>query len=598
MAGWVLVWSRNQEPLAPERWQRCLRVIAQDDTIVATHEDRAVALGTWHRTAGEFPYSGKLTHHDDGTVTAWVGQCLEDDGDASDRAIELLGRAMPDLDEVARLNGMFAAAIVHPAAGGVSVWTDRHKHYPVYAADTDDWRVASTELRCVLPWLTGRTLNLEAIDLLLRTGELIDRMTLLKEVDVVPSATWLHDDGRELSARRYWRLRFAPEDGLGARQVVERVGAALTTALRRIQATNTQLGVPLSGGLDSRLLLGLCAQPQQVPSFTWGLPECRDIQCAASFAAAVGAPHHVRHWEPAGMPAAWRRGVVASAGGFGVHEMHVLPFVDLVAEHCTAVLNGLAGDALLGGNFLKWSWLREPRLEPLAEMTWGWRVSPEQDMHVNRILKRRDAIGAGRRAWVQSIQQHNHTRPAAALNEWLFENRVFRFTNCGTLLFRQRVESYAPFFDRDVVDLLLRVPLESKLKHGLYLRVLRHACPAAANVRWQRTMLPPAWGYWPNLASMAGQRALQRAARALGRDAFPGLAPAKPTEWFRTQWRKATENLLLGERTLDRGLFDPEALRVLWRAHQAGANLTTQLGTLLTIELFAREMVDDEYVAA
>jgi hypothetical protein len=292
----------------------------------------------------------------------------------------------------------------------------------------------------------------------------------------------------------------------------------------------------------------------------------------------------------------WAEGVDRTAGGFGVHEMFVAPFVRLLAKHCDVILNGLAGDAFLGGNFLKRSWLQQIELATLANTSWRWRVTLEQDEWANRLLGREATAESAREQWVKSILRRAEGRPIERLNEWLFENRVFRFTNCGTTLLRGGVESHAPFFDRDVADTLLHVPLEYKLKHRLYLETLKRVCPAAARVRWQRTGIPPAWGFWPNLASMALHRGVRQLLAPLGIEPFPNMAVADTAQWFRQEWRSATEQILLGERALDRGLVGPDALRSLWKEHLRGADFTRQLGILVAIEVFAHITIDGDAV--
>jgi len=326
-----------------------------------------------------------------------------------------------------------------------------------------------------------------------------------------------------------------------------------------------------------------------VPSFTWGLPDCRDIVCATTFARLVGSPHTVRHWDPDAFIALWARGAELTGGAFGIESMHMLPFVPLLAAHGDVVLNGLAGDALLGGNFLKREWLEASDPRSLGEATWRWRVSPAEDRLVDGLTEPGARAQPAVARWAASISGREGARPVERVNDWLYENRIFRYTNSGTLLLRSGVESHAPFFDRDFVDAVLQVMPEHKLKHRLYLAVMQRAAPRAASVRWQRTGLPPAAGYHANLAAMAAHRLVGKLAPMLGLQLFDDLRVADPAGWMRGPWREAIAELLFSPDCEQRGLWRPEPARAMWAAHQAGADHTRQIGAMVAVELFARQ---------
>jgi asparagine synthase (glutamine-hydrolysing) len=593
MAGWLIVWAAPGKCLDRGRWDRSIRAAGRYGEPVAELLAGEVGVAAWRRGHGEFPLSGMLHRQASGAVVAWVGQCLSDGGDGTRQAIDSLARFPADFMAAASLNGVFAAAVLDPRAHHVGIWTDRHRHYPVYVCRGSGFRVASTDLACLVPWLARPRIDGRAVSLLLCVGELIDCLTPVEGVEFLPPATLLEDSGGGLTERQYWKLDFRPKPERSEKKWADEVACALKAAIRRIEAAGARLGVPLSGGLDSRLLLGLCSRPSSVPSFTWGLPGCRDLRYAAQFARSVGSPHRTYDWRPAEYPPMWAEGVERTAGAFGIQDMFVLPYARRLGEHCQAVLNGLAGDALLGGNFLKQAWVRETDLGRLAETAWRWRTGPEQEAHAQCLLGRRtQAVRDSRQLWIESICSEPGRRPVERLHAWLMDNRVFRFTNCGTMLLRGAVESYAPFFDRDLVDLLVTVPLELRWKHRLYLRVLKRACPAAARVRWQRTAVPPAWGFGVSLSAMAAHRAARLVCKPLRVEPFRRQTVADVAGWMRAEWAPAVEDILLDERTLDRGMVEPDTLRELCREHRQGHNHARQLGALVALEIFARTVLE------
>ncbi len=428
--------------------------------------------------------------------------------------------------------------------------------------------------------------------MLLRCGELIDRMTLIEGIEMLPPGTILCQQNGLCTERRYWTMCHDGSCADTFERTAEVLAQCLKIGVRRLQHVSPRMGVTLSGGLDSRMILDLCADAERVPSFTWGLPGCRDIVCEADFARLILSPHTVKHWEPEKFPPLWRNGVDLAGGACGVEFMYMLPFINFLASKCDVVLNGLAGDAILGGNFLKYSWLKEQNIHRLAHATWRWRVGEEMDAVADRLGGAERKESSASEQWVASIAAHPGARPVERLNDWLYENRVFRNTNCGTMLMRSGVESHAPFFDRDFVDAILKVRQEYKFKHRLYLRVMKIAAPRAASVAWQRTNIAPSLGYHANLAAMAYQGVLGKVGATLGVDFFKSLKVADTASWFRGPWRAPVESIILGELARKRGLFDPAVVRSLWEEHQSGRNWSRQLSVLTAIELFAQELVD------
>lgn len=590
MSGWLAFRSRDGVPPEGGAWAAALAVAGGQKTQEWSAPDGRTKLAAWRRDAGEFEHSGRLHPSGRGCV-AWTGVCLEDAGENTKDALASLGGG--STDRVAALNGEFAAAAVD-GDGALRIWTDRHRHYPVYVWRGNGAFAASTELAAVVPFIPQPSLDRRSIDLFLRIGEFIDGRTPLEGVEVLASGSCLQEGA---APARYWRMRHRGDGAIGLDAAASELASRLAAGVRRVESRYPRLITPLSGGLDSRLILGLCRTPATVPSVTWGDAGCRDLLYAEAFAARIGSPHRSLPFDPAGFAARWTDGVSATGGCFPVRDMFILPFAPGLAERADVALNGLAGDVFLGGNFLRNSWLGAGRLQDLAELTWRWRIPAEEEELTSALVAGGDPAQP-REEWVRSITSSGEGRPIEVLVDWLLENRIFRFTNCGTLLLRTALESYSPFFDRDFVDYLVRVPLEYRVKHRLYLRVLSKASPAAAEIPWQRTAIAPKWGYAASLASMAFHRVMRGAGKALGFVPFPGEQVASPADWFRGPWSAQVQALLFGERAMARKVVNPEALRKLWDAHQSGRNLSRALGALVALELFCLKFLDRVAVPA
>jgi hypothetical protein len=89
---------------------------------------------------------------------------------------------------------------------------------------------------------------------------------------------------------------------------------------------------------------------------------------------------------------------------------------------------------------------------------------------------------------------------------------------------------------------------------------------------------------------MAIQRYTKAGLKRIGVRAFESIAVADPAGWFRGPWREPARALV--EAAAARGLVEAGAARQLFEEHQRGVNHTRQLGVLVAVELFCRQVLD------
>ena len=111
MAGWLLVWTQGESQPDPTCWERSARAAVRYGGAFSDLRQGRAALGVWRRGSGEFPASGTMASFP-GAQVAWLGQCVEDGGDASPQAMSVLAADRFDEAAAARLNGPFAAAVI------------------------------------------------------------------------------------------------------------------------------------------------------------------------------------------------------------------------------------------------------------------------------------------------------------------------------------------------------------------------------------------------------------------------------------------------------------------------------------------------------
>ncbi len=180
-------------------------------------------------------------------------------------------------DCVDRFHGMFAFVITERDSGRTVFVRDRFGIKPLYLAeDADRIRFASTLPALLAAGDIDTGIDLEALHNYMSFHAVVPApRTILKGVRKLPAATIriVKRDGTS-SERVYWQPpyeRRAEDSGLSREDWRDRVLEALRTAVRRRMVADVPVGVLLSGGVDSSLIVGLLAEGGQQDLMTFSI---------------------------------------------------------------------------------------------------------------------------------------------------------------------------------------------------------------------------------------------------------------------------------------------------------------------------------------
>ena len=170
--------------------------------------------------------------------------------------------AMAALDEwgpgaFSRFDGMFAIAHLDRRSGRLVVGRDRLGIKPLYVHQSDSLLAFASEVKPLLAHpAIPRALRREALPEFVAFQTVMPPRTLFEGIDVLPPGHWLELDVRRGPAPRrhhYWRMdvpTMTPDDAPD-------VEHALTTSLRQCWDADRDVGIQLSGGVDSSLVTAI-----------------------------------------------------------------------------------------------------------------------------------------------------------------------------------------------------------------------------------------------------------------------------------------------------------------------------------------------------
>ncbi|MDN2565867.1 N-acetylglutaminylglutamine amidotransferase [Aquibium sp. A9E412] len=379
-----------------------------------------------------------------------------------------------------RLHGMFAFVLQERESGRVVMARDRFGIKPLYLAETPQAiRFASSLPALVKAGGVDTGIDREALHTYMTFHAVVPPpRTILKGVRKLPPATIriIEADGRQRDTV-YWDPPFARDPALAALSPDEwrdRVLDALRLAVKRRMVADVPVGVLLSGGVDSSLIVGLLAEAGQsgLMTFSVGFEEAHgekgdEFDYSDLVAKRFGTDHH-KIFVPSDQL------MDALPGTFAAMSEPMVSYDNVgfyllskeVSKHIKVVQSGQGADEVFGG----YHWY--PPLMSSNDVVSDYARVFFDRSHETLKTQLADAWIADRDVSRELVAERLH-RPGAdtpvdaALRldstVMLVDDPVKRVDN---MTMAWGLEARVPFLDHELVELAARIPPEEKLKQG------------------------------------------------------------------------------------------------------------------------------------
>jgi hypothetical protein len=289
MGQWIVIQGASSEDAA-ELSERALQAYF---TLHRLEPSDRVAEGATHAYTFAPRFSPGLRIESSPETGEWAGGAgplfYEDSG----RQEALRHFVGADLERaVGRLDGAFAI-FRRIRNGEIAVITDRLGTMHAYAVTLRSATVISTS-SMVLAALCEANWDLVSCREFLATGTVFGQRTLFQEIEkLAPGSIYRFEHGRLKSKTPYWRIADFEYGSLGASDTTRRLASALQRVMRKIVGSYPRPLLDLTGGLDSRAVLGATLKGRASFETTVAGKDCdADALVSSSIARQYEIVHH------------------------------------------------------------------------------------------------------------------------------------------------------------------------------------------------------------------------------------------------------------------------------------------------------------------
>lgn len=499
----------------------------------------------------------------------------------------LVHRYEDETDFPKRLNGRFHGLVANCKQNTAILFNDRYGLQRLYYHESKDGFYFASEAKAILkvrPEL--RTTDPRGVGEFIACGCVLENRTLFPSIHVLPpGSAWLFRDAALEAKRAYFDPReWEQQEPLGPEEYYRQLRSAFVENLPRYFNGHERIGVSLTGGLDTRIIMAWRkADPNSLPCYTFGSTyrDNEDVKLARRVAKICEQPHEV----------------ITTGQEFLSRFAHY-------AER-TVFLTDVCVDLSRSPDLYVNEKARE--IAPVRIVgTYG------SEILLQAVMFKAEEPVAGvfdpLREWVSIAKQtYNATRNVHPVSFVAFRQSPWH--HYGVLGLEQtQVGVRSPYLDNDLVKTVYRAPDALAVNERARLQLIRDGNPALADLRTDRgvrgvnSVLTRSFFEFFFKAEYAYDMGMPQWMARIDHLFAPlhleriWLGRHKPFHfrvWYRDHLQDYVRQMLLDKCSLSRPYINPAGVGQVVNGHLRGDhNYTTEIHRLLALELAHRLFVD------
>lgn len=512
---------------------------------------------------------------------------------------------------VEELNGSYVVVIYDLKNQRILIANDRHGLRPLYYARIGQKYLFASEVKAILQDRTfSKEIDHSAVAEFFAFDRILEYKTFFKGINVLPPASIIVLSKGKCNIEQYWDFKFKEE--YSHTSVEEYYAGKLVRSFRKAVQRRMKgkhhFGVFLSGGLDSRCVVAeISKQHNSVYTFTYGVQRGDEAGIAQKVARKSGTKHTFLKLERDYLARFAEKGVYLTDGMCNCRHFYwISSILKRTRENADIIFHGL-GIGWLAAPYLlfvdpvhrKLSSTQDKFVASLIYRKLNTLVTDEMMPHFfsNTYYQRIKSLPF--RSLIRALRNVPAEHPVNKHDCFLL--RIANRYQMGPVLLRSGLEERVPGFDNDFVDTILEIPPELRLEHRVYYKFFTLLAPDLAKIPYQRTGVPPMAPVFIHRIGFlikGGYKIFAQKLRNITRSrvSLPiSMGYPDHDELIRKdkKLRRFFKDILLDEKTMNRGYFNREYITQMVKEHMSGKKEYGKiLCALLTFELWHRLFVD------
>lgn len=477
------------------------------------------------------------------------------------------------------LNGLFLAAIYDKEKDRIVIANDRYGYYPLFYSLSGKNFIFASEAKAVLKdqTITPR-INRSAIPEFFAFSFLLGDKTFFCDVKkMLPSHVLIYDRIKDqIRIKQYWDF------SLKKRELQRTLGSYLKEftklmkrAIERRVKDREEVGIFLSGGLDSRIIAAFASETETpIITLTFGVKNCTEKQIASEVAERLGL-ENIFYEIPSDFIANYAKQIVYRGDGLvRIRDCHFIALLNEVRKRIQTVLLGTFGGDLAWPPSLTEKLLGLKKREAIISHLFRFYTSTLSNVLPIKEHRRaftdaffKETKGVVERNFVRTFDEIKFSSPSDIADYWEYRNRESRYIFQASQHINWYLETRHPFMDNELVDFLaFRFPpnLRRREMFGMWVentflqKAISYSFPSLSDIPWH--------GFPPNpsilrVLLIGGQRFIHKKVivkleKLLQTEITPAHTDFRRYDtWLRTGSKKFTLNVLLDPETLKRQFF-------------------------------------------
>src|SRR6266403_4003622 len=364
-----------------------------------------------------------------------------------------------------RLNGWFSGVLLDLREQKVVLFNDRYGVNRIYYHEDSGGFYFASEAKALLKILPiTRQLDLRSLGEVLCCEAVLQNRSLFSGISLLPpGAAWVFSRGEPVKKKTYFKQEaWESQPELSESDFYEKLKETWTRVLSKYFLGKQSIGLSLTGGVDSRMILAWAGRPPgTLPCYTWGgkYRDCADVKIARRSATICQQPHQtilVGVDFLSQFPDLAERAVYISDG-----TMDVTGSIDLYVQELARQIAPVRLSGVCGGEILRRLVMFKP--DP-----------PQEDFFDPELAR---SFRNAATTYASELQGHKLSFTSFKQAPWYMASK---FT-----VERSQVTYRTPYFDNDLVALAYQTPAEL-LNNKPALRLIADVYPAVGWIRTDR----------------------------------------------------------------------------------------------------------------